>query len=82
VQGDASSIRSDYEQIASHVAKARDQLPLLQRLICKLDSSLKELWDLQRKRAMLSRLEQGDLLSLWQEYEWYLSAEQKAESLG
>lgn len=80
--GDASSIRGDYEQIASHVGKARDQLPLLQRLIRKLDSSLKELWDLQRKRATLSRLEQGDLLSLQQEYEWYLSAEQKAEGLG
>lgn len=79
--GDASAIRGDYEQIASHVARARDQLPLLQRLIRKLDASLRELWDLRRKRASLTRLEEGDLLSLQQEYEWYLSAEQKIESL-
>jgi DNA repair ATPase RecN len=77
----AAPVRSLYEQIKTQVDKARDQLPVLQRQVKKLDMRLRDLWELQRKRAALSRLERGDLVVLQQEYEWYLSAEQRLEAL-
>jgi DNA repair ATPase RecN len=79
--GDHAAIRRKYEHIGQQVERARDQLPLLQRQIKRLDAALKELWELQRKRATLARLEQGDLLALQQQYEWFLLTEQKLDGL-
>jgi hypothetical protein len=79
--GEAGEIRALYDEIQKEVEAARDQLPLLQRDAKRLDGSLHELWTLQRKRAALQRLEQSELMSLQQEYEWHLSAEQKLEGL-
>lgn len=43
--------------------------------------TLKDFWDLQKKRSALARLEQAELLSLQQQYEWYLLTEQKLHGL-
>src|SRR6266542_1810378 len=56
-------------------------MPLLQRQVKRLDTALHELWDLRRKRGTLQRLEQGELLALQQQYEWYLLTEQKLDAL-
>jgi DNA repair ATPase RecN len=79
--GDPHSVRKLYEEIGSNVERARDQLPLLQRQVKRLDSALREAWELRRKRATLKRLEQGDLLALQEQYEWYLLTEQKLDAL-
>ena len=39
------------------------------------------MWELQRKRRTLQRLEQSELMSLQQQYEWFLAAEQKIAAL-
>ena len=79
--GNAAEIRSFYKSMRTHVEQARDILPVLQRLIKRLDNSLHEMWELQRKRRTLLRLEQSELMALQQEYEWYLAAEQKVSGL-
>jgi DNA repair ATPase RecN len=79
--GDRAAIQRRFETISQQVERARDQLPVLQRQIKRLDGALKELWDLQRKRASLVRLEQSDLLTLQQQYEWFLLTEQKLDGL-
>lgn len=73
--------QGQYEEIKQFVEQARDLLPSLQRQIKRLDSSLKELWDLQNKRRALGRLEEGALLDLQRQYEWFLEAEQRLEAL-
>ena len=79
--GDAVSVRALYEQIHNDVERARDTLPVLQRQVKNLDAALKDLWDLQRKRSALKRLEQKDLLALQEQYEWYLLTEQRLAAL-
>jgi hypothetical protein len=79
--GNAAEIKQLYSQMRGGAEQARDLLPLLQRLIKKLETSLKEMWELKRKRGTLQRLEQGALLSLQQQYEWFLSAEQRLAGL-
>ena len=79
--GNAAEIKQLYIQMKAGVEHARDLLPLLQRQIKKLEASLKEMWELQRKRKTLQRLEQGELLSLQQQYEWFLSTEQRLAGL-
>ena len=79
--GDRAAIQRQFDTISQQVERARDQLPVLQRQIKRLDAALRELWDLQRKRASLVRLEQGDLLILQQQYEWFLLTEQKLDGL-
>ena len=76
----AQTIRDKYTIIDQNVEKARDQLPILQQNLRRLDEALKELWDLQRKRDTLRKLEKEELVSLQSEYEWYLAAEQKMTS--
>ena len=44
------------------VEHARDQMPFLQREVKRLDTTLRELWELQRKRGTLQRLERGEML--------------------
>lgn len=74
--GDAAHIATLLASIKSKIEQARDQLPLLQRAARRLRNSLRELWDLQRKRSSLQRLQQGEILTLQQRYEWLLSSEQ------
>lgn len=80
--GDAARVRMFYREIRTHIEHARDELPLLQRQVKRLDGILRELWDLQRKRATLARLEEGELLSLQRRYEWFLAGEQALQALG
>jgi DNA repair ATPase RecN len=79
--GNAAEIRAHYEKIRALTEQARDVLPILQRQIKKLQNGLRGMWELQRKRATLQRLEQDELLSLQQQYEWFLGAEQKVSGL-
>lgn len=79
--GDPSVVRTAHEKIKEQIERARDRVPLLQRQIKKLDAGLKELWELQRKRATLARLEKGELLALQNQYEWFLQTEQRLQSL-
>ena len=80
--GDPTAIRTAYETIQVHIDRARDQLPLLQRQVRRLDSSLKQLWELQHKRSTLKRFEEGDLSILQRQYEWFLLTEQKVSAIG
>ena len=79
--GEPQRIQQAYDGIQSHIARARDQLPLLQRQVRRLSTSLKELWELQRKRSTLARLEQGELLGLQNQYEWFLQTEQRLAAI-
>lgn len=79
--GDPSVVKKLLQRIEEEVERARDLLPLLQRQVKKLDGSLRELWDLQRMRSTLARLQQGDLLALQNQYEWFLLTEQKLAGL-
>jgi DNA repair ATPase RecN len=79
--GDHAEIRNLYEKIHLEIEKARDELPVLQRQVKRLDGKLHLLWALQDKRAALQRLEKTELVGLQQEYEWHLAAEQKIEGL-
>lgn len=80
--GDATEIRSTYAEIRGEIEHVRDQLPSFQQQVKKLDKSLRELWDLQVKRATLAKLAEGDLLTLQSQYEWFLSSEQTLLALG
>ena len=79
--GDPSIVRIAHEKINEQIERARDRVPLLQRQIKKLDGALKGLWELQRKRATLTRLEEGEMLALQNQYEWFLQTEQRLQSL-
>lgn len=79
--GDPKSIQARYEAIAAAISQARDQLPLLQRQVRRLSQSLKELWELEKKRSTLTRLEEGALLALQTQYEWFLQTEQRLASI-
>jgi hypothetical protein len=79
--GDPRGVQRAYEEIHLHIARARDQLPLLQRQIRRLGASLKELWELRRKRATLARLDEGELSKLQQQYEWFLQTEQRLAAI-
>src|SRR5207244_31483 len=70
-----------FDHTKNKVEHARDQMPLLQREVKRLDGSLRDVWELRRKRATLQRLEQGEMLALQQRYEWYLLTEQKLNGL-
>jgi DNA repair ATPase RecN len=79
--GDPTAIRNVYREIEREIEKARDDLPILQRQIKRLDGTLKELWDLERKRSTLEKLEQGELVALQREYEWFVASEQTLDAL-
>lgn len=79
--GDPGAIRQHYDGIKGKVEHARDQMPILQRQVKRLDAALHELWELRRKRASLRRLEQGEMLALQEQYEWYLLTEQRLDNL-
>lgn len=79
--GDASAIKVLRETVRTHIERARDLLPLLQLAVKKLDSVLKELWELQRQRATLTKLEKDELTALQKQYEWFLGMEQRLDSL-
>lgn len=79
--GDPNVIRQLRSDITTHIERARDLMPLLQREIKHLDAILREFWSLQVKRDTLQRLEQADLVSLQRQYEWFLLTEQKLVAL-
>jgi energy-coupling factor transporter ATP-binding protein EcfA2 len=79
--GDPTAIHQHYDGIRKKVEHARDLMPILQRESKRLNGALRDLWGLQEKRQTLQRLEQGAMLALQQQYEWYLSTEQKLEGL-
>ena len=56
-------------------------MPILQRNVNRLDTALHDLWELERKRGTLQRLQQKEMLTLQQQYEWYLLTEQRLEGL-
>lgn len=66
-----------YSEIRRNITQARDALPLLQRQVRRLDTALKELWELRRKRATLSRLGEAKLSQLQDEYDWFLKVEER-----
>ena len=55
--GNAAEIRTIYGDIRAQIERVRDQLPGFQQHVKKLDKALRALWDLQGKRATLTRLE-------------------------
>ncbi len=79
--GNATEIRAIYGDIKAQIEQSRDQLPAFQQQVKKLDKALRELWDLQAKRATLARLEEGELLTLQRQYEWFLASEQTLQAL-
>jgi hypothetical protein len=70
-------VRKLYAAIERNIELARDHLPLLQQRLKRLDEALRDLWELQRKRDTLTRLEKAELLDLQNRYEWFLRAEEK-----
>ena len=79
--GKPEEIIQAYGRINETIALARDALPLLQRQIRNLDRALKELWELRRKRATLSRLTEGKLSQLQDQYDWFLKAEERLSAI-
>ena len=79
--GERSEIRSSYERISEETAAAREELPILQNNMRRLGSALRELWDLRGKRKALRILKEGDLIRLHDQYEWFLSAEERLGAL-
>jgi len=79
--GDPVKVIHAYKGIQDHVAQARDTLPLLQRQARRLEKALKELWELRQKRSTLTRLEEGQLSILQNQYDWYLKAEERLEAI-
>lgn len=79
--GKPEEIIRAYSQIKESIVQARDALPLLQRQIRNLDKALKELWELRRKRATLSRLSEGKLSQLQDQYDWFLKAEERLKAI-
>jgi recombinational DNA repair ATPase RecF len=74
---EGSKVREIYKSINGHIESARDQLPLLQHKLKKLNDSLNDLWELQEKRQTLTKLEKEELLELQNRYEWFLNSEEK-----
>jgi len=70
-------VRRLSDEIARNIERARDLMPGLQRQIKKLDTALRILWDLKRKRRTLAKLEAGALSTLQSDYEQFLLAEQQ-----
>jgi DNA repair ATPase RecN len=66
-----------YLRIDREIEQARDNLPLLQQRLKRLNEALGQLWDLMKKRDALARLEKAELLQLQNQYEWFLRAEEK-----
>jgi hypothetical protein len=79
--GEPESVVQAYARIQEQVAQARDTLPLFQRQVRRLDTALKELWDLRRKRSTLSRLVEGQEAQLQDQYDWFLKAEGRLEGI-
>jgi energy-coupling factor transporter ATP-binding protein EcfA2 len=79
--GEPEVIVQSYCQIRDHISQARDAFPLLQRQVRLLDKTLKELWELQRKRSTLTRLSEGKLSQLQNQYDWFLKAEERLDSI-
>lgn len=79
--GEPESVNQRYAQIREHIGQARDTLPLLQRQTRRLDQSLKELWELRRRRSTLSRLTEGRQSELQDRYDWFLKAEGRLEAI-
>ncbi|MGE3872933.1 MAG: AAA family ATPase [Parvibaculaceae bacterium] len=75
--GDLTDVRALYEKIRINIDSLRDELPVLQRDVKRLDVKLREYWLIKSKRETLRRLEKSELMLLQQEYEWHLDAEQK-----
>lgn len=74
---DPAKVRLLSEGISTNIERARDLMPSLQRQIKKLDSKLRTLWDLKRKRRTLAKLEAGALSVLQSDYEAFLLMEQQ-----
>lgn len=79
--GEPENVIQAYSQIRNHIAQARDTLPLLQRQARRLDGILKEYWELSRKRSTLTRLAEGQLSDLQDQYDWFLKAEERLEAI-
>lgn len=79
--GRPEEIIQAYARITDTITLARDALPLLQRQVRSLDRILKELWELRRKRATLSRLSEGQLSQLQDQYDWFLKAEERLNAI-
>ena len=79
--GDPKVISQAYKEITDLISQARDVFPLIQRQVRKLDKELKELWELQRKRSTLARLAEGQLSMLQNQYEWFLKAEERLDTI-
>lgn len=73
---DGSKVREMYSEISRHVESARDDLPVLQQKLKRLNDALKALWDLQDKRAKLEKLNKAELTDLQTKYEWFLNTQQ------
>ncbi len=68
-------------QIEQSVEAARDLLPTFQRKIRQLDKILKQWWHLKKKRATLQELKDASLFDLQNEYESYVTWEQRLATL-
>ena len=79
--GDPGNVIQAYSEISKHIGHARDTLPLLQRQVRRLNKALQELWELRRKRSTLARLAEDQLSDLQDQYDWFLKAEERLESI-
>jgi energy-coupling factor transporter ATP-binding protein EcfA2 len=79
--GDPQVLAALGDQMKAQIDRARDELPILQRTLKKLDAQLNEYWTLRQKRDTLERLKRDDLVDLQRRYEWFLASEQALESL-
>lgn len=79
--GEPERVVQAYSEIRNHIAQARDALPLLQRQVRRLDTALKELWELRRKRSTLTRLAEDNLSVLQDKYDWFLNAEERLDAI-
>lgn len=74
-------IQALYDGIDGEVDSARDQLPVFQRKLKQLDKLLKQRAALRDKRNTLTKLEEGNLTDLQNQYETFLSCEQRLAAL-
>lgn len=79
--GEPENVVLSYGEIRKSIAQARDTLPLLQRQVRRLLTGLRELWELRRKRLTLARLTEGKLSDLQDQYDWFLKAEERLNSI-
>ena len=79
--GDRAAIQNLYSKIDGVIVGAREEIPFLQGHMRRLAARLKDLWDLRAKRDALTALEAGQVLDLHDQYEWFLSAEERLQSL-